>query len=128
MGYSNSCRSYRIFNKHTLCIEESMHVVFDYTNHIVKNSNFVDDEFEQVNKTKCTRTEADSPLKSIDTITWNDQFTIEIVLKEWRIKIDYLEKFIIGEPKKGMNTKASSKRSANVSLISQLEPIKLNEA
>lgn len=33
LGYSNSSKSYRIFNKHTSTIEESIHVVFDESNH-----------------------------------------------------------------------------------------------
>ena len=29
VGYSSSSKAYRIFNKRTQCIEESIHVVFD---------------------------------------------------------------------------------------------------
>ena len=32
LGYSTSSKAYRIFNKRTLVVEESMHVVFDETN------------------------------------------------------------------------------------------------
>ena len=32
LGYSTSSNAYRIFNKRTLVVEESMHVVFDETN------------------------------------------------------------------------------------------------
>ena len=32
LGYSTSSKAYRVFNKRTLVVEESMHVVFDETN------------------------------------------------------------------------------------------------
>ena len=32
LGYSTSSKAYRIFNKRTLVVEESMHVVFDESN------------------------------------------------------------------------------------------------
>ena len=31
LGYSNSSKAYRVFNKRTLVVEESMHVTFDET-------------------------------------------------------------------------------------------------
>ena len=32
LGYTTSSKSYRVFNKRTLVVEESMHIVFDDTN------------------------------------------------------------------------------------------------
>ena len=32
LGYSTSCKAYRVFNKWALIVEESIHVVFDETN------------------------------------------------------------------------------------------------
>ena len=37
VGYSNTGKTYRIFNKSTLTIEESMHVKFEESNVFVKN-------------------------------------------------------------------------------------------
>ena len=37
IGYSNTSKAYRIFNKSTLTIEESMHVKFDESNAFVNN-------------------------------------------------------------------------------------------
>lgn len=64
MGYSNSSRSYRIFNKRTLCIKESVHVVFDDANISMKNASSIDGEIDLVNKSKTTPSEANSTLKS----------------------------------------------------------------
>ena len=32
LGYSNSSKAYRVYNKRTLIVEESMHVTFDESN------------------------------------------------------------------------------------------------
>ena len=32
LGYSNSSKAYRVYNKRTLVVEESMHVTFDESN------------------------------------------------------------------------------------------------
>jgi len=37
VGYSNTSKTYRVFNKSTLTIEESMHVKFEESNSLVKN-------------------------------------------------------------------------------------------
>ena len=37
IGYSLNSKAYRVFNKHTLVIEESVHVVFDETNPLARN-------------------------------------------------------------------------------------------
>lgn len=43
MGDSYSSWSYRIYTKHILCIEESMHVNFDDSNYIVENKDYEDE-------------------------------------------------------------------------------------
>jgi len=39
VGYSSNIKTYRIFNKSTLTIEESMHVKFEESSKFVKNVN-----------------------------------------------------------------------------------------
>ena len=34
LGYSTSSKAYRVFNKHTLVVEESIHVIFDESNNL----------------------------------------------------------------------------------------------
>lgn len=57
-----------------------------------------------------------------------NQLVIETVPNEWRSEPEYPKKFIIGDPNEGMKTRASSRKSANIALISQLEPKKVEEA
>ncbi|XP_024019082.1 uncharacterized protein LOC112090920 [Morus notabilis] len=44
LGYSTTSKVYRVFNKRTLVVEESMHVVFDETNTFVEKSLDDDDD------------------------------------------------------------------------------------
>ncbi|KAF7112262.1 hypothetical protein RHSIM_RhsimUnG0247400 [Rhododendron simsii] len=51
VGYSTSSKAYRVFNKRTLVIEESVHVAFDETDHVPSKNfpriNSIDDEVPQ---------------------------------------------------------------------------------
>ncbi|KMS94635.1 hypothetical protein BVRB_016780 [Beta vulgaris subsp. vulgaris] len=47
VGYSSHSKAYKVFNKRTLCVEESIHVLFDETNMFSKHVQVEDaDEFE----------------------------------------------------------------------------------
>jgi len=37
LGYSSHSKVYKVFNKRTLCVEESVHVLFDESNSLVEN-------------------------------------------------------------------------------------------
>jgi len=45
LGYSSHSKAYKVFNKKTLCVEESVHVLFDETNSLVE-IDAQDDDFE----------------------------------------------------------------------------------
>ena len=45
-GYSNSSKAYRVFNKRTLLVEESVHVAFDESNNVVSKNLVSDDTVE----------------------------------------------------------------------------------
>lgn len=47
---------------------------------------------------------------------------------EWKIEPGYPHKFIIGDPQEGITTRRSQKNKSHVSLISQIEPKKVDEA
>ena len=44
LGYSSTSKAYRIFNKRTLVIEESMHVVFDESCNNISNESICSDD------------------------------------------------------------------------------------
>jgi len=45
LGYSSHSKAYKVFNKRTLCVEQSVHVLFDESNSLIEN-NAQDEEFE----------------------------------------------------------------------------------
>ena len=45
LGYSSHSKAYKVFNNRTLCVEESVHVLFDETNSLVE-IDAQDDDFE----------------------------------------------------------------------------------
>ncbi|KAH9802698.1 hypothetical protein KPL71_001497 [Citrus sinensis] len=47
LGYSNSSKAYRVYNKRTLVVEESMHVTFDESNSSSTEKVVVDDNAEE---------------------------------------------------------------------------------
>jgi len=50
LGYSSHSKAYKVFNKRTLCVEESVHVLFDESNSL--NENDVQDEDFELGLTK----------------------------------------------------------------------------
>ena len=59
VGYSSSSKAYRIFNKITQCIEESIHVVFDEDENLKSNgSNDEDEVIKLFNSQKIEGSEA----------------------------------------------------------------------
>ena len=44
LGYSSSSKAYRVFNKKTMVVEESVHVVFDESNESLERRESVDDD------------------------------------------------------------------------------------
>ena len=47
LGYSNSSKAYRVYNKRTLVVEESMHVTFDESNHSSAEKVIVDNDTDE---------------------------------------------------------------------------------
>ena len=45
LGYSSHSKAYKVLNKRTLCVEESVHVLFDESNSLVEND-AQDEDFE----------------------------------------------------------------------------------
>ncbi|XP_060187573.1 uncharacterized protein LOC132616852 [Lycium barbarum] len=84
LGYSPTSRSYRIYNKRTLSIEESIHVVFDDTNHLVEKRKIANEEDSQILTAVVTRpTEEKAPFESTSDAPQSTDVTIGIVPNEW---------------------------------------------
>nr|XP_016434224.1 PREDICTED: uncharacterized protein LOC107760652 [Nicotiana tabacum] len=77
----------------------------------------IEDETELTNQTKNNPPE---PPKESTTHTARPN--------EWKNEPEYPQKFIIGDPNEGMKTRGALKKKANIALISQIEPKKIEEA
>ncbi|XP_075107183.1 uncharacterized protein LOC142180148 [Nicotiana tabacum] len=146
LGYSPSSRAYRVYNKRTLCIEESIHVIFVDTNPHLGNKKLPEDEeISIVPKSTFTgidcqeestgqqdqSTEEHNEVQessSTEQLTTEKRETTTTIPNEWKSEIGYPHKFIIGNPHEGITTRKSQKLNSHMALISQLEPNKVNEA
>lgn len=48
MVYSSTSKDYKFFNKRTLCVKESIHVIFDDSENQINPSECEDSEFEEL--------------------------------------------------------------------------------
>ena len=62
LGYSNSSKAYRVYNKKTLVVEESMHVMFDESNSSSAEKVVVDDyAYEELQEDSSKDIQKDTP-------------------------------------------------------------------
>ena len=102
LGYSLQNKTYRVFNRRTLCLEESIHVVCDETNSIVlanslenEDTGFQDKDTPLEDETKVKDLEQS---KEINTTPPKD------LPREWRTQRDLSLDNIIGEISNGVST------------------------
>ncbi|XP_070022372.1 uncharacterized protein [Nicotiana sylvestris] len=138
LGYSLNSRSFKVSNKCTLCVEESVHVIFDKNNPLVEKGITVGDEdqAQEIQETSKSQesTDISTTIESTNEISNSvpdhpiESTTNVVRPNEWRSKPEYPQKFIIEDPNEGMKTRGALKKKANVALISQVEPKKIEEA
>nr|XP_009795078.1 PREDICTED: uncharacterized protein LOC104241824 [Nicotiana sylvestris] len=130
--------SSRVYNKCTLCVEESAYVIFDENNSSAEKGITAGDEdqaqeIQETSKSQKSTNGSEVVIESTNKTSNNPpeplkESTTHIVhLNEWRSELEYPQKFIIGDPSEGMKTKRALKKKANVALISQIEPNKIEE-
>jgi len=120
-------RAYRVFNKRLLTVEESMHVVFDETDHSIPKTVIDDLECDDL-KSVLNKNE----LIHIDTADSHvvQEPTISAGLpKEWKTPRDLTLDNVIENIEKGVSTRKSLSNFCEImAFVSQVEPKNLNEA
>ncbi|GMI87468.1 hypothetical protein HRI_002416100 [Hibiscus trionum] len=132
--YSSNSKSYRVFNKRTLVVEDSIHVVFD-DNLLPRKDSCDDDdvgiieandggESSKVNEIPTEKEEAQElPLEALQ------EMSLEEKEVSYPREYNYVKGGeILGDPSKGVTTHSSLKMLNNVAFISCIEPKNVKEA
>ena len=132
MGYSSHSRAYRVFNKRTLCIEESIHVKFDentlYTQDATHDDDILEQDFLFGDSSKDQNQEVPSTSKLQEDLQDNPQEHPDLP-KEWRFATYHPTEQIIGDPGDRVRTRASINNVVNhFAFLSQIEPKNIGEA
>jgi hypothetical protein len=119
LGYSTNSKAYRVFNKRTMVVDESMHVVFDETNPFHIKNNFDDEPISLDNKASSSN-QVDSSEKVKDQVdepkdeekalppTNNEELP-----KSWNVVHSHPKELIIGEIEHGVSTRSKLKNICN---------------
>ena len=113
IGYSSRSKAYRVYNKRTLIIEESLHISFDENkNQTIHIEN--DDELQNTENTT----------KTTNNTTKNENLT-----KSWQYATSHPKDLIIGEVSKGILTRSKvDLECATYAFMSSIEPKNIQEA
>uniref|UniRef100_A0A2N9HLR4 CCHC-type domain-containing protein n=1 Tax=Fagus sylvatica TaxID=28930 RepID=A0A2N9HLR4_FAGSY len=135
LGYSLNSKAYRVFNKRTMVVDESMHVVFDETNPFHIKNNYDDEPISldnkasssnQVDSSENIKDQVDEPQDEEKALppTKNEELP-----KSWNVVHSHPKELIIGEVERGVSTRSKLKNICNnMAFLSQIEPKNINEA
>ena len=128
MGYASKPKGYRVFNKRTLLIEQSVHIIFDETNPSLRKEEDSDnddaDELSKKLKNTSIEDKDDPPLEDLQ----QKEIIHENLPKEWRYRKDHPSESIIGDPTVGVRTRGNVIPCDYLAFVSQIEPKIVNEA
>ncbi|KAH9763753.1 hypothetical protein KPL70_001275 [Citrus sinensis] len=129
LGYSNSSKAYRVYNKRTLVVEESMHVTFDETNPSSTEKVIVDDNAEEEQQEEASKDNQEDAPPGIqeehheEPNAEQNKGTSQTLPKEWRYVSSHPKDVILGDPSRGVTTRSSLRNTCeHVAFISQIEP------
>ncbi|KAH9658467.1 CCHC-type domain-containing protein [Citrus sinensis] len=129
LGYSNSSKAYRVYNKRTLVVEESMHVTFDESNPSSTEKIVVDDNAEEEQQEEASIDNKKDAPHGIqeehheETNAEQNEGTSQTLPKEWRYVSSHPKDVILGDPSRGVTTRSSLRNTCeHATFISQIEP------
>ncbi|KAH9704455.1 Integrase catalytic domain-containing protein [Citrus sinensis] len=129
LGYSNSSKAYRVYNKRTLVVEESMHVTFDESNPSSTEKVIVDDNAEEQQQEEASNDNQKDAPHGIqeehheETNVEQNEGTSQTLPKEWRYVSSHPKYVILGDPSRGVTTRSSLRNTCeHAAFIFQIEP------
>ena len=144
LGYSLSCKAYRVFNKMTMVVEESIQIVFDESNDSLQRRESVDDDVgldfsmgrlqiedrvHQQEEEIYSKKEEESPSTPPPPPQLEQEESSQGLPREWKFVTNHPQYQIIGNPSIGVRTRSSIGNICNnLAFISQIEPKNLNDA
>ena len=135
IGYSTHSKAYRIYNKRTNVVEESIHVAFDETNPTTSKSVDDDDvglgdELQKLDIGESSNTSSQIPKEDPPKEEVNESQGINSNLpREWKLNSAHPIDQILGDPSRGATTRNSLRDLCNFNaFISQIEPKNFKEA
>ena len=104
LGYSLQSKAYRIYNKRTMNIEESIHVTFDESNAILSRKNMLDDMVESLEQVHIHGQDSKGKGKGSNEDPQEEAKSNDELPKEWKASKDHPLDNIIGDiSKRGNN-------------------------
>ncbi|KAH9685791.1 hypothetical protein KPL70_014095 [Citrus sinensis] len=129
LGYSNSSKAYRVYNKRTLVVEESMHVTFDESKPSSTEKVVVDDNAEEEQQEEASNDNQEDAPHGIqeehheEPNVEQNEGTSQTLPKEWRYVSSHPKDVILGDPSRGITTRSSLRNTCeHNAFISQIEP------
>ncbi|CAH9110852.1 unnamed protein product [Cuscuta epithymum] len=127
LGYSLVSKAYKVFNKSSRCVEESLHVEFDETDPFKprKEVNLSDDEQEEESSQFDNPVEIELADEHRNPAGQNNHIDLPKAFKHLK---DHPSENIIGDISKGVRTRGNINLCAYYAFISQFEPKNIEEA
>ena len=134
-GYSLTSKAFKVFNKRTLVVEESIHVIFDESNPPSRKDSLDDDDVgilqEDIDEPSQEKEKDQEEIKDDESKEekLNEPQVIEKEPSFPRERLYVNDGKIIGDPNQGVKTRSSYRNICEyVSSLSQLEPKNIKEA
>ncbi|KAH9769110.1 hypothetical protein KPL71_011871 [Citrus sinensis] len=132
LGYSNSSKAYKFYNKRTLVVEESMHVTFDESNPFSVEKGVANDDADgdlqeesskEIQENAPQENQEDRQEEQTNTELEQQEGISQTLPKEWRYVSSHPKDVILGDPSRGVTTRSSLKNTCeHNAFISQIEP------
>ncbi|KAH9687354.1 Integrase catalytic domain-containing protein [Citrus sinensis] len=132
LGYSNSSKAYRVYNKRTLVVEESMHVTFNESNPSSAEKGVANDDADGDLQEESSKEVQENAPQENQEDRQEEQTNMELeqqegisqtLPKEWRYVSSHPKDVILGDPSRGVTTRSSLKNTCeHNAFISQIEP------